>query len=62
MKFSRSSFLSIQQVALATGRAEWQVRRAIRRGVLPVVRRRGRVLVPVGVVSHMARFGIGGER
>ena len=60
MKFSRSDLLSIGQVAWLSGRSEAQVCRAIRMGLLPAMRRRGRVLVPACVVSHLACSPVGG--
>jgi len=60
MKFSRSDLISIGQVAWLTGRSEASVCRAIRVGVLPVIRRRGRILIPACVVAHLADRPVGG--
>lgn len=46
--------LSIAEVAWLLGMDTSQVCRAIRLGRLPVVRRRGRVLVPAGALAHLA--------
>lgn len=46
--------LSIAEVAWLLGIDNSQVCRAIRLGRLPVVRRRGRVLVPAHVLAHLA--------
>jgi excisionase family DNA binding protein len=49
-----SSLLSIAEVAWLLGVDNSQVCRAIRLGRLPVVRRRGRVLVPAYVLAYLA--------
>ncbi len=48
------SLLSIAEVAWLLSVDNSQVCRAIRLGRLPVVRRRGRVLVPAHVLAHLA--------
>jgi hypothetical protein len=60
MKFNRSALLSIGQVAWLTGGTEANVCRAIRVGVLPVVRRGGRVLIPACAVADLADSPVGG--
>jgi len=60
MKFSRSDLISIAQVALLTGHSEFNVRRAIRLGWLPTVRRRGRLMVPACIIAHLADRPVGG--
>lgn len=60
MKFSRSDLISIAQVAALAGRSEASVRRAIRLGWLPAVRRRGRLMVPVCIIAHLADRPVGG--
>lgn len=59
-KFSRSDLISVSQVALLTGRSDYCVRRAIRLGWLPTVRRRGRLMVPACVIAHLANRPVGG--
>lgn len=55
---SRSScLLSIPEVAWVLGIDESQVCRAIRVGLLPVVRRRRRLLVPAYALAHLADNG-----
>jgi hypothetical protein len=54
---SSSMLLSIPEVAWLLGIDNSRVCRAIRIGLLPVVRRRGRVLVPAHVVVHLADNG-----
>ncbi len=54
MRFSRSELLPVDQVAWLTGRGRAEICRAVRMGVLPVVRRRGRVLVPMCAVAHFS--------
>lgn len=61
MKFSRSVFLSVSQVAWLTGMSEANVCRAVRVGTLPVVRLRGRVLVPACAVAELTDSRNGGE-
>lgn len=46
--------LSISEVAWLLGVDNMQVCRLIRVGVLPIVRRRSRVLVPAHVLTHLA--------
>jgi hypothetical protein len=46
--------LSIPEVAWILGVDNSRVCRAIRIGLLPVVRRRGRVLVPACALAHLA--------
>lgn len=46
--------LSISQAAWLLGVNNARVCRAIRIGLLPVVRRRGRVLVPAHALAHLA--------
>jgi len=46
--------LSIAEVAWLLGVDNSRVCRAIRLGMVPVVRRRGRVLVPAHVLGHLA--------
>lgn len=46
--------LSIPEVAWILGVEPSRVCRAVRIGLLPVVRRRGRVLVPAHAVAHLA--------
>ena len=46
--------LSIPEVAWLLGVDNVRVRRLIRVGLLPVVRRRSRVLVPAHVLAHLA--------
>lgn len=48
------SLLSIPEVAWILGVDTSRVCQAIRIGLLPVVRRRGRVLVPANVLAHLA--------
>jgi hypothetical protein len=59
MKFSRSNLISIGQVAWLTGCSEASVCRAIRVGVLPVVWRQGRIMVPACIVAHLADRPVG---
>jgi uncharacterized protein len=49
----RSCLLSIAEVAWLLGMDISQVCRAIRLGRLPIVRRHGRVLVPIRALSHL---------
>lgn len=49
-----SCLLSITEVAWVLGVDNSVVCRAIRMGLLPVVRRRRRVLVPAHVLAHLA--------
>jgi len=49
-----SCLLSISEVAWLLGIDESQVCRAIRVGLLPVVRRRRRLLVPAHALTHLA--------
>jgi len=49
--------LSIAEVAWLLGLDNSRVCRAIRIGLLPVVRRRGRVLVPAHALVHLADNG-----
>jgi hypothetical protein len=51
---SSSVLLSIPEVAWLLGVDNSRVCRAIRIGLLPVVRRRGRVLVPARALVHLA--------
>jgi excisionase family DNA binding protein len=51
---SPTLLLSIPEVAWLLGVEKSRVCRLIRVGVLPVVRRRSRVLVPAHVVAHLA--------
>ena len=46
--------LSIAEVAWLLGVDNSRVRRAIRVGLLPVVRRRRRVLIPAHVLTHLS--------
>lgn len=62
MNFSRTNLLSIQQVAWLVGCSEASVCRAIRVGLLPVVWRRGRVLVPTQAIAHLADSPVSGDR
>lgn len=48
------TLLSIPEVAWILGVDTSRVWRAIRIGLLPVVRRRGRVLVPAHALAHLA--------
>lgn len=50
----RSRLLSIGEVSWLLGVDNSHVCRAVRLGRLPVVRRRGRVLVPAHVLAHLA--------
>ena len=52
-----SALLSIPEVAWILGVDNSRVCRAIRIGLLPVVRRRGRVLVPARALIHLADSG-----
>jgi hypothetical protein len=54
---SSSMLLSIPEVAWILGVDNSVVCRAIRIGLLPVVRRRGRVLVPAYALAHLADNG-----
>jgi hypothetical protein len=54
---SSSGLLSIPEVAWLLGVENSCVCRAIRTGLLPVVRRRGRVLVPAHALAHLADNG-----
>ncbi len=54
---SSSVLLSIPEVAWLLGVDNSHVCRAIRIGLLPVVRRRGRVLVPARALVHLADNG-----
>lgn len=60
MKKSQPALLSISQVAWLTGSSKNNVCRAIRVGLLPVVRRRGRILIPAHAVAHFADSQSGG--
>jgi hypothetical protein len=53
----RSCLLPVADVAWLLGMDSSQVCRAIRLGRLPVVRRRGRVLVPARALAHLAGSG-----
>jgi excisionase family DNA binding protein len=57
----RSCLLSIAEVAWLLGVDNSQVCRAIRLGLLPVVRCRGRVLIPARSLVHLADDGRGLE-
>lgn len=57
----RSFLLSIAEVAWLLGIDNSQVCRAIRIGLLPVVRRRGRVLVPAHALVHLANNDLSTE-
>lgn len=50
----RPCLLSVAEIAWLLGIDNSQVCRAIRVGLLPVVRRRGRVLVPAHALAHLA--------
>lgn len=50
--------LSITEVAWLLGVNRSHVCRAIRVGLLPVVRRHGRVLVPAHALAHLAENGL----
>lgn len=54
---SSSVLLSIPEVAWLLGVDNSRVCRAIRIGLLPVVRRRGRMLVPAHALVHLADSG-----
>lgn len=54
MSAGSSAFLSIPEVAWLLGVDQSRVCRLIRVGLLPIVRRRSRVLVPVHVLAHLA--------
>jgi len=54
---SKSVLLSIPEVAWLLGVDTSRVCRAIRTGLLPVVRRRRRVLVPAHALAHLADTG-----
>ena len=47
------SVLSVRDAAWALGVDQSAVCRAIRRGVLPLVRRRGRIVVPAAAVTRL---------
>jgi hypothetical protein len=47
------SLLSVRDAAWALGVDQSAVCRAIRRGVLPLVKRRGRTVVPVAAVARL---------
>jgi hypothetical protein len=47
------SLLSVRDAAWALGVDQSAVCRAIRRGVLPLVKRRGRTVVPVAAVTRL---------
>jgi uncharacterized protein len=51
------ALLSIPEVAWLLGVANSQVCRMIRIGLLPVVRRRSRTLVPAHALAHLADVG-----
>lgn len=53
-----TSFLSIPEVAWILGVDNSRVCRAIRVGLLPAVRRRGRVLVPARALAHLTEGGL----
>lgn len=53
----QSCLLSVAEVAWLLGVETSQVCRAIRRGRLPVVRRRRRMLVPMSAVAYLADNG-----
>jgi hypothetical protein len=55
-----SCLLSIPEVAWLLGIDNSQICRAIRVGLLPVVRRRGRVLVPAHAVAYLADSAVSG--
>jgi excisionase family DNA binding protein len=50
----RRCLLSIPEVAWLLGVDNSTVCRAIRLGIIPAMRRRGRLLVPAHVVAHLA--------
>jgi len=50
---SGRSLLSVGEAAWALGVDQSVICRAIRRGVLPVVKRRGRAVVPVAAVTRL---------
>jgi hypothetical protein len=54
---SQSVVLSIPEVAWLLGVDNSRVCRAVRVGLLPVVRRRGRVWVPAHALAHLADTG-----
>jgi hypothetical protein len=54
---SQSALLSIPEAAWILGIDNSHVCRAIRTGLLPVVWRRGRVLVPAHALAHLADDG-----
>jgi hypothetical protein len=54
---SSSFLLSIPEVAWLLGVDNSRVCRAIRIGLLPVVRRRGRAFVPAHALAHLADSG-----
>ena len=49
------SLLSVREAAWALGVDQSVVCRAIRRGVLPLVKRRGQAVVPVAAVTRLLR-------
>jgi hypothetical protein len=53
----RSHLLPVADVAWLLGVDDSQVCRAVRLGRLPMVRRRGRVLVPARALAHLADSG-----
>jgi excisionase family DNA binding protein len=52
-----SRLLTISEAAWILGVSKARVCRAIRLGLLPVVRRRGRVLIPAGALAHLSTRG-----
>lgn len=51
---NRPGLLSISEAAWILGISDGRVCRAIRLGLLPVVRRRGRLLIPSHVLAYLA--------
>jgi hypothetical protein len=51
---NRPGLLSISEAAWILGVNDSRVCRAIRLGLLPVVRRRGRLLIPAHALAHLA--------
>ncbi|HEX5114314.1 MAG TPA: helix-turn-helix domain-containing protein [Pseudonocardiaceae bacterium] len=51
---NRPGLLSISEAAWILGVNDGRVCRAIRLGLLPVVRRRGRLLIPAHALAHLA--------
>ena len=50
---NRPVFLSVREVAWALGIDQPAVRRAIRHGVLPLAKRRGRSVVPAAAIARL---------